>query len=195
MFTVGLTGGVASGKTTATNFFKQNGIEVIDADEISRELQEVGSKGYEAIVNKFGKKIITSNNEIDRKTLREIAFSSDEYKTWLEELMHPLIREETLNRFSKVKTSWAIYSAPLWSEEHAFDRTLVIDVPKDIQIQRIIERDDCTKKTALEMVNAQLESNDRNNFATDLIVNDASIEEFNNKLDFYLNLFNKLASE
>lgn len=195
MFTVGLTGGVASGKTTATNFFKQNGIEVIDADEISRELQKVGSKGYEAIVNKFGKKIITSNNEIDRKTLREIAFSSDEHKTWLEELMHPLIREETLNRLSKVKTSWAIYSAPLWSEEHAFDRTLVIDVPKDIQIQRIIERDDCTKKTALEMVNAQLESNERNNFATDLIVNDASIEEFNNKLDFYLNLFNKLASE
>ena len=163
MFTVGLTGGVAAGKSTATNFFIDRGITVVDADVISRELQQIGSKGYEAIIKKFGKKIITSNEEIDRKTLREIAFSSEDHKAWLEELMHPLIREETLNRFSKIKTSWAIYSAPLWSNEHIFDRTLVIDVPKAIQIKRIIERDDCSKKIAQEMVDAQLNSNERNN--------------------------------
>ena len=178
MFIVGLTGGIASGKTTATNFFKEKGISIIDADEISRELQQSGSKAYEEIVTKFGKKILGPNKEIDRTILREIAFSNKNTRKWLENLMHPLIREETVKKFSDTKSKWAIYSAPLWSKENIFSRTLVIDAPKNIQIKRLLERDSCSKKTAEEMIDAQLQSNERNNFATDLIINDDSIEIF-----------------
>ena len=195
MFIVGLTGGIASGKTTATNFFKEKGISIIDADEISRELQQSGSKAYEEIVTKFGKKILGPNKEIDRTILREIAFSNKNTRKWLENLMHPLIREETVKKFSDTKSKWAIYSAPLWSKENIFNRTLVIDAPKDIQIKRLLQRDNCSEKTAIEMIEAQLQSNERNNFASDLIINDDSIEIFKSKLDFYFNLYNKLADE
>ena len=195
MFIVGLTGGIASGKTTATNFFKEKGISIIDADEISRELQQSGSKAYEEIVTKFGKKILEPNKEINRTILREIAFSNINTRKWLENLMHPLIKEETIKKFSDTKSKWAIYSAPLWSKENIFSRTLVIDAPKNIQIKRLLERDSCSKKTAEEMIDTQLQSNERNNFATDLIINDDSIEIFESKLDFYFNLYNKLADE
>ena len=195
MFIVGLTGGIASGKTTATSFFMEKGINIIDADDISRELQQSGSKAYEEIVTKFGKKILRPNKEIDRTILREMAFSDINTRKWLEDLMHPLIKEETIKRFSDTKSKWAIYSAPLWSKENIFNRTLVIDAPKDIQIKRLLQRDNCSEKTAIEMIEAQLQSNERNNFASDLIINDDSIEIFKKKLDFYFNLYNKLADE
>tara|TARA_B100000674_G_scaffold221226_1_gene181335 strand:- start:158 stop:745 length:588 start_codon:yes stop_codon:yes gene_type:complete len=195
MFIVGLTGGIASGKTTATSFFMEKGINIIDADDISRELQQSGSKAYEEIVTKFGKKILRPNKEIDRTILREMAFSDINTRKWLEDLMHPLIKEETIKRFSDTKSKWAIYSAPLWSKENIFNRTLVIDAPKDIQIKRLLQRDNCSEKTAIEMIEAQLQSNERNNFASDLIINDDSIEIFKSKLDFYFNLYNKLADE
>ena len=195
MFIVGLTGGIASGKTTATSFFMKKGINIIDADDISRELQQSGSKAYEEIVTKFGKKILRPNKEIDRTILREMAFSDINTRKWLEDLMHPLIKEETIKRFSDTKSKWAIYSAPLWSKENIFNRTLVIDAPKDIQIKRLLQRDNCSEKTAIEMIEAQLQSNERNNFASDLIINDDSIEIFKSKLDFYFNLYNKLADE
>tara|TARA_B100000963_G_scaffold321705_1_gene305271 strand:+ start:74 stop:661 length:588 start_codon:yes stop_codon:yes gene_type:complete len=195
MFIVGLTGGIASGKTTATSFFMEKGINIIDADDISRELQQSGSKAYEEIVTKFGKKILRPNKEIDRTILREMAFSDINTRKWLEDLMHPLIKEETIKRFSDTKSKWAIYSAPLWSKENIFNRTLVIDAPKYIQIKRLLQRDNCSEKTAIKMIEAQLQSNERNNFASDLIINDDSIEIFKKKLDFYFNLYNKLADE
>ena len=195
MFIVGLTGGIASGKTTATSFFMKKGINIIDADDISRELQQSGSKAYEEIVTKFGKKILRPNKEIDRTILREMAFSDINTRKWLEDLMHPLIKEETIKRFSDTKSKWAIYSAPLWSKENIFNRTLVIDAPKYIQIKRLLQRDNCSEKTAIKMIEAQLQSNERNNFASDLIINDDSIEIFKSKLDFYFNLYNKLADE
>ena len=83
MFTVGLTGGVASGKTTATDFFAENGISVIDADKISRDLQTVNSKGYKSIVEKFGKEILHSDGEINRAKIRELAFQDQEKIGWL----------------------------------------------------------------------------------------------------------------
>ena len=195
MFIVGLTGGIASGKTTATSFFMEKGINIIDADDISRELQQSGSKAYEEIVTKFCKKILRPNKEIDRTILREMAFSDINTRKWLEDLMHPLIKEETIKRFSDTKSKWAIYSAPLWSKENIFNRTLVIDAPKYIQIKRLLQRDNCSEKTAIKMIEAQLQSNERNNFASDLIINDDSIEIFKSKLDFYFNLYNKLADE
>ena len=195
MFTVGLTGGVAAGKSTATNFFIEKGIAVVDADTISRNLQLRGQEGYEKIVKKFSGDILDSNNEIDRKKIREIAFSNPENKKWLEDLMHPMIRDEVVKQLEAVESVWAIYSAPLWSNKNVFNRTLVIDAPKDVQLQRIIARDNCTKDVAEQVIAQQISSNERNCFATDLIVNDSSLKDFENKLEFYFDLYNNLANE
>lgn len=195
MFTIGLTGGVAAGKSTATNFFIEKGIAVVDADTISRNLQLRGQEGYEKIVKKFSDDILDSNNEIDRKKIREIAFSNPENKKWLEDLMHPMIRDEVVKQLEAVESVWAIYSAPLWSNKNVFNRTLVIDAPKDVQLQRIIARDNCTKDVAEQVTAQQISSNERNCFATDLIVNDSSLKDFENKLEFYFELYNNLANE
>ena len=195
MFTVGLTGGVAAGKSTATNFFIEKGIAVVDADTISRNLQLRGEEGYEKIVKKFSDDILDSNNEIDRKKIREIAFSKPENKKWLEDLMHPMIRDEVVKQLEAVESVWAIYSAPLWSNKNVFNRTLVIDAPKDVQLQRIIARDNCTKEVAEQVIAQQISSTERNCYATDLIVNDGALEDFKNKLEFYFELYNNLANE
>ena len=195
MFTVGLTGGVAAGKSTATNFFIEKGITVVDADISSRNLQLRGEGGYEKIVKKFSDEILDSNGEIDRKKIREIAFSDPKNKKWLEELMHPMIGNEVIKQFEKVKSVWAIYSAPLWSRKNVFNRTLVIDAPEEIQLQRIIERDNCSKEVAEQVIAQQISSIERNCYATDLLINDSSLEEFKNKLQFYFELYNNLANE
>ena len=195
MFTVGLTGGVAAGKSTATNFFIEKGITVVDADIISRNLQLRGEKGHEKIVKKFSDEILDSNGEIDRKKIREIAFSEPKNKKWLEDLMHPIIGNEVIKQFEKVESVWAIYSAPLWSRKNVFNRTLVIDAPEEIQLQRIIERDNCSKEVAEQVIAQQISSIERNCYATDLLINDSSLEEFKNKLQFYFELYNNLANE
>ena len=195
MFNVGLTGGVASGKTTATKFFSKKGIDIIDADEISRSLQSDGTSGYQEIVKRFGNKILNIDKSINRKTLREIAFKEPEQKKWLEGLMHPMIRDEVIKQFEEVESFWAIYSAPLWSNKNVFNRTLVIDTPKDVQLQRIIARDNCTKEVAEQVIAQQISSTERNCYATDLIVNDGALEDFKNKLEFYFELYNNLANE
>ena len=195
MFNVGLTGGVASGKTTASNFFSKKGINIIDADEISRSLQLEGASGYQEIVKRFGNKILNIDKSINRKTLREIAFKEPEQKKWLEDLMHPMIRDEVVKQFEEVESVWAIYSAPLWSNKNVFNRTLVIDAPKDVQLQRIIARDNCTKEVAEQVIAQQISSTERNCYATDLIVNDGALEDFKNKLEFYFELYNNLANE
>ena len=195
MFNVGLTGGVASGKTTASNFFSKKGIDIIDADEISRSLQLEGASGYQEIVKRFGNKILNIDKSINRKTLREIAFKEPEQKKWLEDLMHPMIRDEVVKQFEEVESVWAIYSAPLWSNKNVFNRTLVIDTPKDVQLQRIIARDNCTKEVAEQVIAQQISSTERNCYATDLIVNDGALEDFKNKLEFYFELYNNLANE
>ena len=195
MFTIGLTGGVAAGKSTATNFFTDKGITVVDADIISRHLQLRGEEGYEKIVKKFSDDILDANGEIDRKKIRKIAFSDPKNKKWLEDLMHPMVRDEVIKQFEKVESAWAIYSAPLWSNKNVFNRTLVIDTPKEVQLQRIIERDNCSKEVAEQVIAQQISSNERNCYATDLIINDGSLEDFRNKLEFYFELYNSLANE
>ena len=195
MFTLGLTGGIATGKSTATDFFAKKGIDIVDADEISRDLQKKGQVGYEAILKKYSPSILTHEGDIDRAKLREIAFKDESEKNWLEELMHPLIRQEILVAFSKIKSKWAIYSAPLWSSKNKFDRVLVIDAPEKIQIQRISDRDKSTKKTAKEIIKTQMKRNKRISFSDDLLINDDSMEVFKRKLEFYFTIYEKQANE
>ena len=105
MFILGLTGGIASGKTTATNFFASKGIEIIDADEISRGLQLKGEAGYKQVLKEFGKDILDDADEINRSALRKIAFANKTNKEKLEGIMHPLIRSEIIQGFENIKSN------------------------------------------------------------------------------------------
>ena len=193
MFTVGITGGIATGKSLATDYFAAKDIDIIDADKISRSLQEPGQVGYEAIVKKLGDAVLSEDKTIIRSKLRNLAFRNNETKKWLEDLMHPLIGQIVLEGFEQAKSKWAIYSAPLWSEKNKFDRIMVIDAPKALQIERIIKRDKSSAELAEQIVDQQLHRNKRVGFANDFLMNDSTIESFEGKLDFYFNLYNKLA--
>ncbi len=195
MFTVGITGGIATGKSLATDFFATKDIDIIDADKISRSLQEPGQAGYEAIVKKFGTAVLSKDQTINRSELRTLAFSNKDNKKWLEDLMHPMIGQKVLEGFKQAKSKWAIYSAPLWSEKNKFDRVMVIDAPRSQQIERIIKRDNSSEELAGQIVDQQLHRHQRVGFANDFLMNDSSIESFESKLDFYFNLYNKLADD
>ena len=195
MFTLGITGGIAAGKSTATNFFAKKGIDIIDADEISRNLQKKGQAGYEAIVEKYGSKVLMADESLDRTKLREIAFKKQADKKWLEELMHPLIREKILEAFGNINSKWAIYSAPLWGPRNKFNRVLVIDAPENLQIERIANRDKSTKKIAESIIKNQMNRNERISYSNDLLINDDSLENFEKKLEFYFQIYEKLANE
>ena len=195
MFTVGITGGIATGKSLVTDFFAAKDIDIIDADKISRSLQEPGEAGYEAIVKKFGTAVLSKDQTIIRSELRTLAFSNKDTKKWLEDLMHPMIAQKVLNGFEQAKSKWAVYSAPLWSEKNKFDRVMVIDAPRSQQIERIIKRDNSSVELAGQIVDQQLLRHQRAGFANDFLMNDSSIESFERKLDFYFNLYNKLADD
>ena len=195
MFTIGITGGIATGKSLATDFFAAKDIDIIDADKISRSLQEPGEAGYEAIVKKFGTAVLSKDQTIIRSELRTLAFSNMNTKKWLEDLMHPMIAQKVLKGFEQAKSKWAVYSAPLWSEKNKFNRVMVIDAPRSQQIERIIKRDNSSVELAGQIVDQQLLRHQRAGFANDFLMNDSSIESFKRKLDFYFNLYNKLADD
>tara|TARA_E500000331_G_scaffold99878_1_gene96687 strand:+ start:233 stop:814 length:582 start_codon:yes stop_codon:yes gene_type:complete len=193
MFILGLTGGIATGKTTATDFFASKGIEIIDADEISRSLQLKGAAGYSQVLQEFGKDILDDNEEINRSALRKIAFDNKTNKAKLEEIMHPLIRSEIMQGFENIKSKWGIYSAPLWSKRNKFKRTLVINSSPYIQSQRIKARDNSSDDVIKKILTEQMSYKERISFADDLIFNDGSLETFLAKLDFYYKLYDRLA--
>jgi dephospho-CoA kinase len=193
MFILGLTGGIATGKTTATDFFASKGIEIIDADEISRSLQLKGAAGYSQVLQEFGKDILDDNEEINRSALRKIAFANKTNKEKLEGIMHPLIRAEIMQGFENIKSKWGIYSAPLWSNRNKFKRTLVINSSPHIQSERIKARDNSSDEVIQKILSEQMSYKERISFADDLIFNDGSLETFLAKLDFYYKLYDKLA--
>ena len=193
MFILGLTGGIATGKTTATDFFATKGIEIIDADEISRSLQLKGAAGYSQVLQGFGKDILDNNEEINRSALRKIAFANKTNKEKLEGIMHPLIRSEIMQGFENIKSKWGIYSAPLWSKRNKFKRTLVINSSPYIQSQRIKARDNSSDDVIKKILTEQMSYKERISFADDLIFNDGSLETFLAKLDFYYKLYDRLA--
>jgi len=193
MFILGLTGGIATGKTTATDFFASKGIEIIDADEISRSLQLKGAAGYIQVLQEFGKDILDDNEEINRSALRKIAFANKKKKEKLEGIMHPLIRAEIMQGFENIKSKWGIYSAPLWSNRNKFKRTLVINSSPHIQSERIKARDNSSDEVIQKILSEQMSYKERISFADDLIFNDGSLETFLAKLDFYYKLYDKLA--
>lgn len=159
MMVIGLTGGIASGKTTVANLFKEHGVCIVDTDIIARQLVEPNTKGLNAIVEHFGQDILTDEQRLNRRKLRQIIFEHPKDKQWLESLLHPLIREEMAQQLAECHSPYAIAVIPLLIEtvpNPYINKILVVDTPEPTQLTRLIERDNLTEAQALAIINSQI---------------------------------------
>ena len=179
-YVVGVTGGIGSGKSAATAEFEKLGITVVDADVVARQVVMPGTPCLQAIAEHFGNQLLTEGGELNRKALRQRVFSNPREKEWLNELLHPAIRQELISQLELADSPYVILSAPLLLEnglEKYCQRVLVVDIPESLQISRTIQRDDSPKKEVEAIMKAQLSRSERLNKANDVLNNDGSLEQ------------------
>lgn len=172
---IGVTGGIASGKTTVANLFHQEfGIEIVDADVVARQVVEPESEGLRAIEQHFGREVIQQDGTLDRAKLREIIFSQPEQKAWLNNLLHPMIRTQMLTDLAKVQSEYALLVIPLMVENNLqslADKVLVVDVDEETQVQRTVERDKVDVEQARAILSSQATREQRLSIADYVVKN------------------------
>lgn len=175
--TIGVTGGIASGKSTVARAFAALGIPWVDADDIAREVVEPGEPALAVIAERYGERLLDAQGRLNRRALREIVFADPEERRWLESQTHPRIRERLEARLAEMATGPAPYHllvSPLLFESGQatlVDRSLVIDVPEAEQIRRTASRDGVDEAQARAIVAAQLDRQARLARADDIIDN------------------------
>lgn len=202
MLTIGLTGGIGSGKSVVADAFAERGVPVIDTDRIARELVEPGQPALAAIVERFGPDILDPTGHLDRAALRERVFRDDAERQALEAILHPAIREEVLRRIDGLNAAYCLIVIPLLAETRGYewlDRVLVVDVPETVQIERVMERDGLSREAAERILRSQADRKDRLAIADDVIRNTASLEELHAEVarlhDRYLNMASEAAGD
>ena len=173
-FIVGLTGGIGSGKTTVANQFQSLGVDIVDADLVAREVVEIGSPALSKIADYFGHEVINQNGSLNRALLRNKVFNNDADKNWLNNLLHPLIRQQMLTKIAQTTSSYCLLVAPLLLENkltHMVDRVLVIDVDETTQIQRASGRDNNSVEQIKLIMKSQISRAERLKCADDIIDN------------------------
>nr|WP_297348117.1 dephospho-CoA kinase [uncultured Glaciecola sp.] len=195
---IGLTGGIASGKTTVSDQFARLGIDIIDADVIAREVVAKGSPGLMAIVEQFGQGILTPILDLDRQKLRSIVFTDNTKKEWLNALLHPLIRTQMELQTSNAKSPYCILSVPLLVENKlnkTVDRTLVVDVDAATQLKRAMARDNSEQAIIESIIASQATRSERLAVADDIILNTGDRDWLNAQVkdlhQIYLNIVNE----
>lgn len=180
MFKIGLTGGIGSGKTAASDHFAHLGAEVIDTDLLSRELVEPGQPALVEIIEVFGNDVIDGEGRLDRAGLRERVFADEPARKQLEAILHPRIRREMLHRANTSDAPYAVLVIPLLIEtgqQALVDRVLLIDAPETTQHARVAARDGMEAQQIDAILRAQSDNETRRRLADDIIVNDASLAE------------------
>ena len=177
---IGLTGGIASGKTTVSDMFKSLSVDIIDADIIAREVVTPPSEALNAIAAHFGKNYLSADGELNRTLLRQKIFSADDHKQWLNNLLHPLIRTRIIEQTAQASSQYCILVAPLLIENNLVplvDRVLVVDVTEGKQVERTMIRDNSLLHEVKAIMASQASRKQRLNIADDVIDND-NISEF-----------------
>ena len=180
---IGVTGGIASGKTTIANIFASYNIDIIDADIIARDIVAQGSPALKQIKQHFGTDIILECGALNRAKLRHIIFSVQQEKDWLNALLHPLIRQQITRAISLASSPYCLLVAPLLLEnkmQNMVNHILVIDAEPQTQIQRTMARDNNSHQQAQAIVNAQINRQQRLEFADDIIKNNDSLNDLTN---------------
>lgn len=183
---IGLTGGIASGKSTAAEMFAELGAPLIDTDLISREIVEPGRPALARLTEAFGPDLLDASGHLDRKRMRERIFASDRMRERLESILHPLIREDMQRQSAAAGGDYQIIVVPLLVEsglESMFDRILVVDCPRAVQLARLLSRDDETSIQAESILAAQADREERLAAADDIIVNDGDLVSLRRRVE------------
>ena len=186
MLIIGLTGGIGSGKSVASDKFKSLGITVVDADVASRTVVEPGKPALKEIQDHFGSGIITAEGKLDRNKLREIIATDPKERKWLESVLHPKIGEQITKEISESTSVYTLFVAPLLLETNSQEmcsRVVVVDVPKDVQIQRTAKRDKVSSNQVEQMVAAQMKREKRLEKADDVLLNNGTIEDLEKQVE------------
>ena len=186
---LGLTGGIASGKSTADVFFREKQIPVIDCDQIAHDILNNGEKGYELVLKQFGKSILKSDQTINRSALGQIVFDNKKQLKTLNRITHPLIFQEiqakiALNNPSK--NSLVVVDAPVLFEANGqkyCDFTLLIAIPESLQMKRLMLRDNLSKGAALKRIRSQMPLSQKEKLADFVINNTGTKQDLKSKLE------------
>ena len=182
---VGVTGGIGSGKTAVTDYFASLGIAIVDADQAARTVVEPGQPALSDIAQRHNH-ILLDNGQLDRRQLRDIIFADDKERIWLEQLLHPLIRQQMLSELQAATSPYSVLVSPLLLEtdHHTLvDRILVVDVPVDVQIKRTMSRDDMNEEQTRRIIAKQASREDRLGKADDIADNSQSLVQLHQQLD------------
>lgn len=181
IFTIGLTGGLASGKSSVLDFFRQLGIDTFSADKVVHQLMAKDNFAYRTIVDHFGDNLLNSENEIDRLKLRKIIFNSPEEKNWLENYLHPLVRNSLLKQRNNAISPYVVIEIPLLAESKTpfewINRILVVDADEETQQLRAQNRSGLSITESRRILNQQAKREQRNRIAHDIIINHGNLAE------------------
>ncbi len=194
-FKVGLTGGIGSGKSAVCEIFSGLGVPVIDADIIACNLVQPSMPALEEITKIFGKEIISNDDTLNRKLIRDKIFKNEIERKKLEDILHPAIYEEISVQVENINSRYCIISVPLLLETNAsiiVDRILIIDIPRELQLERASNRDKTNMSDIDAIINSQISRKNRLSFANDIVDNSGNINDLRQKIfdlhQFYSNI-------
>jgi len=185
MLTIGLTGGIGSGKSTVAELFKALGVPVYDTDVIARQLVEPGEPALHEIINEFGDSIVDKTGNLDRQKLKQQVFENDDDRKKLESILHPRIRESLLTKINGCDAPYCIAVIPLLVEhqwQQVVDRVLVIDVSEDTQINRTLQRDKISEPLIKAIISSQVSRHTRLAAADDVVDNNQGLKNLNDQV-------------
>ena len=194
MLVVGLTGGISSGKSTVTSWFLEKGIVVLDADQIVRQLQKPGSQLLYDLAHEFGSSVIRADGELARDVLGSIIFHDEAAKQKVNELIHPLVKQKLVEGIAKAKVNGEqliVLDIPLLFEskfESLVDCTLVVYVPREVQVKRLMKRDQIDENYALAKINSQMSLEQKRDRGDYVLNNEHSIGELRNQFEQMLEM-------
>ena len=179
---IGITGGIASGKSTVTNFLRQKGFEVVDADALVHQLQKPDGRLYQILVEHFGEKVLLEDGELNRPLLASLIFSNSEEREWSKETQGQIIREELgslRDKFSETEELFFMDIPLLFEQDYAswFDETWLVYVRRDTQLNRLMNRDQLSKESAETRLASQWPLEEKKKFATYILDNNGRREQ------------------
>ena len=186
MLKIALTGGIGSGKTTVSDYFRKLGVPVIDADETSHEVTQAGEPAVQKISDAFGDSVLDCDGNLDRTALRNIVFGDPESRKLLESILHPESRRRMNETASRTQSPYCLFSIPLLietSQHTSYDRVLVVEASEDRRRSWIQARSDLTQNEITAILSAQVSDEQRRHAADDLLMNDGGIDDLHARIE------------